>query len=103
MILSIGIIIVVAIFIGTLDIFFGNGILGLLLYGIVLAIITRGFSSELNIFTGSGLVRRRKRDNLPRSKGKPPLSFTFNGDLKGIMHGMETGNEEIRNRPIKDG
>jgi hypothetical protein len=91
-VLSIGIIIVLTILIGTLDLFFGNGILGLLLYGIVLVSIIGGYSHGSNIWTGLGLVRRQK--NLPRSRGKPPpFTFTINSDQKGIMHGMRTANE----------
>lgn len=100
--LFIGILIVATLIIGTLEIHFGNGGLGLLLYGIVLVSIIGGYSYGSNICTGLGLVSRNKRDNLPPSRGKPPLAFTINRDPKGIIHGMETGNEEIRIRPEKD-
>ncbi|MHA2247521.1 MAG: hypothetical protein ACXADY_21410 [Candidatus Hodarchaeales archaeon] len=86
-VLSIGIIMVVIILIGTLDILFGNGVLGLLLYGIVLASIYGGIIHGSNIDTGLGLVSRHKRHNLPQSRGKPPLAFTINKDPKEIRHG----------------
>lgn len=86
-VLSIGIIMVVIILIGTLDILYGNGVLGLLLFGIALASIYGGIIHGSNIDTGLGLVRRHKRQNLPQSRGKPPLTFTIDKDPKGIRHG----------------
>ena len=89
------ILIVVLIVIGTFDLIYGNGVLGLLLYGTALVALS-GFSYGLNIFTGLGLVSRHKRENLPKSKGKPPFTFTINGDTTGAMHGKEKKNKDIR-------
>ena len=93
------ILILILIIIGTLDLIYGNGLLGLLMYGVVLVALS-GFSYGLNIFTGLGLVSRHKRENLPRSKGKPPFTFTINGDTKRAMHGKEKRDKENRVKRI---
>ena len=89
------ILIVFLIIIGTLDLIYGNGILGLFLYGVTLVALS-GFSYGLNIFKGLGLVSRHKRENLPRSKGKPPFTFTINSDTEGAMYGKEKRFKEIQ-------
>jgi hypothetical protein len=88
-------IIVFLIILGTLDFFYGTGLFGIIIYGILLIYLS-GFTSGLNIFTGLGLVSRHKRDNLPQSKGKPPFAFTIDGNGKGAMDGKEKRYNEIR-------
>ncbi len=95
---TIRVIIAGIILIGTLDLIYGNGLLGLILYGVVIMSIIGGFTYGLNISTGLGIVSRHKRDNFPQSRGKPSFTFTIDKNPKEIRDGMETGIDENRIR-----
>lgn len=94
-VITFGLLITISIIIGTFDLIYGNGILGLLLYGVALVSLS-GFSYGLNIFTGLGLVSRHKRESFSQSKGKPPFTLTINGDTKKTMHAKEKRYNETR-------
>ncbi|MFW9853792.1 MAG: hypothetical protein ACFFFG_01935 [Candidatus Thorarchaeota archaeon] len=101
-IISSGIIFLALILVGTLDIFFGSGVLGLLLYGFALAGSIGGYSYRSIIFTGSGIASGHKIENIPENRGKLPLTLTLNVDTKKIMYGYETDNTKSGYRSRED-
>jgi hypothetical protein len=100
-IIPFGLLIVTLIIAGTFDLFYGNGVLGLLLYGVALVALS-GFSYGLNIFTGLGLVSRHKRDKYLRTGNKPRFTFTIDSETTSVTRSNEIRNAEIQKKSNKE-